>query len=457
MLAIAMLMAVWWMTEALPLGVTALLPLVMYPLLGIMKTSDVSGNYGHHLVFLFMGGFIISIALQEWQLHKRFAFFTISLIGENPRRIILAFMLSTALLSMWISNTATAIMMFPIGMAVIKQFMNESDTSETGKQRYPMILMLGIAYSASIGGIATLIGTPPNLVFSGIYSKYFPDQPEITFIRWMIQVLPLTIILFLLIWGYLGGVVLKTADIPNMQSRKYFIKSRDELGPLNRNQKWVLIIFGCTAFLWIFRADFDFGVFVIPGWSHLLGLQEWISDSTIAVGMAVLLFIIPAKTEQAKKTLLHWKSLLELPWDILLLFGGGFALADGFQNSGLAAYLADQMELLGELPLPLMLFSVTIFVVFLTELTSNTAVATTLLPVLAALTIRLEIPPQIIMLPATVAASCAFMLPVATPPNAIVYGSRYIPIQNMVKIGVVLNVGVSIICTAYFYLWFYLL
>ena len=448
MLAITLLMAIWWMTEALPLGITALLPLILYPLFGIMKTNAVAPHYMDHLVFLFLGGFLIAIALQEWQLHRRFALFILSVLGSNQRNIILAFMFVSATLSMWISNTATAIMMLPIAIAVIRQ-MEEN----IGKQSiFASVILLGVAYSCSIGGIATLIGTPPNIIFSGIFQKFFPEISTISFVQWMGYMLPLSLLLFFLIWVYLAFIILRKRDLPQLQSRDYFRNQYRELGSLSVPQKRVLGIFLSTAVLWIFRSDIETGLITIPGWPRLLNLQKQIQDSTIAIGMAVLLFIMHVSQDSGKRGLLQIKNLFEVPWDILLLFGGGFALAGGIQETGLSVVLGQQLEFLGELPAWLMLFFLTLFIAFLTELTSNTAVATTILPVAAALSIQLGTDPMLIMLPVTIASSCAFMLPVATPPNAIIFGSRYIPISRMVKIGFMLNLIVAMCISAYFYL-----
>jgi sodium-dependent dicarboxylate transporter 2/3/5 len=251
MLAVLGLMAVWWMTETLPLGVTALLPLVLYPILGIMNTEKVAPNYMHHLVFLFMGGFIIAIALQKWQLHRRFALYVISYIGTNPRKIILAFMLVSAILSMWISNTATAVMMLPIGLAVIFQFQGENSKLEDKIDNFSIVLMLGIAYACSIGGISTLIGTPPNIIFSGIFSKFFPTETPVSFVQWLVYVLPLSIIIFFIIWLYLVKFVLKNEKLPQMDSSSYFQDEQKKLGSFNRSQIWVLSVFAITALLWI--------------------------------------------------------------------------------------------------------------------------------------------------------------------------------------------------------------
>ncbi len=451
MLAVTMLMAIWWMSEALPLGVTALLPLVCYPILGIMKTSIVSGNYTNHLVFLFLGGFIIASAIQKWQLHRRFALFTISLLGANTRKIVLAFMLSSAVLSMWISNTATALMMLPIAISVIQHFRDEHIINQDYQNKFAIVLLLGIAYASSIGGMATLIGTPPNIIFSGIYEKYFPELSSFSFIRWSFYILPLSAILFSIIWLYLAFIILYQKVVSETHSIQYFKQKYKDLGSLNKSQKKVLIVFLTTAFLWIFRTEINLGTFIIPGWPSLLGLQDMIQDSTIAIGMAILLYIIPSNEKRKKSALLELRNLLEIPWDILLLFGGGFALADGIQKTGLAAFLGQQLQFTGELPLWVMLFAFALSIALFTEITSNTAVATTFLPITAGLAINLNMNPLIIMLPVTIASSCAFMLPVSTPPNAIVFGTRLIPIKEMVKIGAALNVLVALIISFYFY------
>jgi sodium-dependent dicarboxylate transporter 2/3/5 len=451
MAAIAVLMAVWWMSEALPLGITALLPLVLYPLTGIMKTSEISGNYMDHLVFLFMGGFMIAIALQEWNLHRRFALFTISLLGSNPRRIFLAFMLVSALLSMWISNTATAIMMLPIAVAVIGQMQEEQGPDKKKYETFAAVLLLGIAYGSSMGGIATLIGTPPNIIFMGIYKKFFPDQSGFTFFGWMLHMLPLSFLLLMTIWLYLGYGKLRKKDLPPPKASSYFKQKYKELGPLTVPQIWVLGIFILTALLWIFRSNIDLGIFTIPGWPGLLGLGNRIQDSTIAMSMAILLFVIHTRDEKGTRALLKLSNIFKIPWDILLLFGGGFALAEGIQKTGLAEFIGNQLGFFGLLPFWVMLFLISISVAFLTEFTSNTAVATTLLPILAALSFNLNLNPFMLMLPATIASSCAYMLPVATPPNAIVFGSRFISIQLMVRIGIWLNFMAALIISSYFY------
>ena len=314
--------------------------------------------------------------------------------------------------------------------------------------------MLGIAYACSIGGISTLIGTPPNIIFSGIYGKFFPNEIPISFVQWMIYVLPLTIVIFIVVWLYLVHYVLKNEKLPQTVSIHYFRDELKKLGKFNRSQIWVLIIFGFTALLWIFKANLTLGSFTLYGWPHFVGLDGKIQDSTIAIGMAILLFMIPSHEKAKQPTLLDIKDLSKIPWDILLLFGGGFALAEGIRVTGLAEYIGKQMEFLQGLHPFVLIFVITISIIFITEFTSNTAVATTILPIIAVISIDLNIHAMMIMLPATIAASCAFMLPVATPPNAIVYGSRYVPIQKMVKTGFWLNIISASLAAIYFYFLF---
>lgn len=450
--AIAVLMAVWWMTEAVPLAVTSLLPLVLYPILGVMKTSDISPNYMNHLIFLFMGGFFIAEAIQKWGLHRRFALTTIYVMGKNANRLILSFMVVAAFMSMWISNTATAIMLMPIGIAVIKQLKSTDESIEPQTRSFETVLMLAIAYGCSIGGTGTLIGTPPNLVFAGIYRKFFSTQPEIYFSKWIMLIFPLTVLLLFIAYLYLTRFFLKKETLPEIKNPEFLKKEIESMGRLSTQQKHVLSVFIATALLWIFRRDISLGNFTIPGWSDLIGLGDQIQDSTIAVAMAILLFIIPGEKggERGRNRLLALSDFGKIPWDILLLFGGGFALAEGIQKTGLADYLAQSLKFISHLPTPLLLLIICLSITFLTEITSNTAVATTFLPVLATFTSHTNVPPLVLMLPATIAASCAFMLPVATPPNAIVFGTRYVSLKNMVSVGFALNLISAAAITLYF-------
>ncbi len=446
MLAIAVLMTTWWITEAIPLAVTALLPLILMPLLSLIPTEKVASEYFNSTIFLFLGGFFIAIAIEKWNIHKRLALQTIKLIGKNPNKIVLGFMIASALISMFISNTATAIMMLPIGLSVVLNF--ENDNSFSNISEFTKALFLAIAYSCSIGGIATLIGTAPNLVFQRIFSINFPDAPAITFGQWMIFGFPLAIIMLFTVWLILTKII--------FNSNKNFIINRDNiseqhknLGKISFEEKIMLIILTITALLWIFRRKIVLGEFIIPGWSDNLPFSEFIDDATIAIFMAIILFIIPAKSKQSK--ILSIQDFKKIPWDIVILFGGGFALAKGFQETGLSLIIGKQLELIANLPLILMILFTCLLLTTLTELTSNTAITQTVLPIIASLSIALNLHPLILMIPATISASFAFMLPVATPPNAIVFATGKITIQEMAKTGFIINIVGAIITTLFFY------
>jgi len=433
MAAVALLMAVWWITEAIPIPATALIPIVFYPMLNIMPTNEVTVNYGHHLVFLFLGGFIIALTIERWNLHKRIALIIINFIGSNPKLIILGFMLATAFLSMWISNTATAMMMIPIGLAVISQISEQNDVNKftRDKNNFALALMLAIAYSASIGGISTLIGTPPNIVFIGVLKSNFPNAPEISFLQWMLFALPFSLVFLPLAWIYLVFIACPVEHSKSTVNRKILRQELQKLGTISVPEKRTLSIFILTALLWMFRGNIDLGTIRIPGWTNLLNLQSYVHDSTVAVAMAVLTFIVPAREneEGRKEFLMNWSYTSRIPWGILLLFGGGFALAHGFQESGLTQWLGEQLSAFHFLPLIIIILIICAMTTFTTEFASNTAMASTLLPIIAGLAIALDLNPIILMIPATVSSSTAFMLPVATPPNAIVFGSGYI--QNL--------------------------
>lgn len=443
MAATAILMAVWWITEAIPIPVTALLPVLLFPLLKILPTASVTTNYGHHLIFLFLGGFIIALAIERWDLHKRIALKIICLIGTNQRFIILGFMIATAFLSMWISNTATTMMMIPIGLAVISKLSCQSDEKRFihGENNFALALMLAIAYSASIGGISTIIGTPPNVVFIGILKSNFPAAPEISFLQWMLFALPFSIIFLPIAWFYLvyiaAPVKTGTSDI----REEVITEELRSLGPFTLAEKRILIVFITTGVLWLLRSDVDLGAFHITGWASLLGLTGYVQDSTVAIAMAILTFIIPSgeKKEGLHIFLMDWNWAKRVPWGILILFGGGFALANGFHISGLTHWLGEQLKTFHFLPLAFIILLVSAMATFTTEFASNTAIASTLLPILAGLAVALEINPMILMIPATISCSTAFMLPIATPPNAIVFGSGYIRIRDMVRTGLVMN------------------
>jgi len=432
-LASTLWIAVWWITEAIPIAVTALLPIVLFPLSGGLDLPTTTGAFGHKYVFLYLGGFIIAIAIEKWNLHKRIALNIINIIGSDVRKIILGFMLATAFLSMWISNTATSVMMLPIGIAIIKQLKDNPNTIENENQIFGKALMLAIAYSASIGGIGTLIGTPPNLVLAGVVSDIY--DYEITFSQWFIFGFPISIILLFICWKYLTrfAFTFKQTEFPGgKQEIKRLLKG---IGNISYEEKIVAFVFGLTAFCWITRSFL------------LKGFLPAIDDTIIAIFFAIVLFLIPAKNK--KEQLINWEEAVKLPWGIVILFGGGMALAKGFEISGLAEWIGNQMTLFAGISTIILISLLVAAVNFLTEITSNLATTAMLLPVLAPMALTVDIHPFVLMVGAAVAASCAFMLPVATPPNAVVFGSGYLRIPDMVSKGIVMNI-ISIIVVTLF-------
>ncbi len=448
-LAVAVLMAIWWITEAIPLAVTALLPVALFPLLGVVDGKTISGMYFNHLIFLFVGGFLMAFAMERWNLHRRIALRILIFFGISPGRILLGFMLATSFLSMWMSNTATAMMMVPIALSIIMKL--EESLGELNMGRYSVGLLLGIAYSASIGGIATLVGTPPNLSFARIVSIIFPEMPEISFADWFIFAIPVTILLFIAAWLLLYLMYKPKNSWQNIQLND-FKKEYDALGKAKPEEKIVMVLFTLLAFLWIFRSGFNIQSFVVPGWSGLFKYPSYINDGTVAIFIAIILFIIPSKTEKGER-LMNWETAKKVPWNIVLLFGGGFALAQGFVDSGLSVWFGEQLAGLANVePLVLTLANVGMMS-FLTELTSNVATTEMILPILAGLSVSIEINPLLLMIPATLAASLAFMLPVATPPNAIIFGTNRIRVKDMVRTGILLNITGIIIATLVMYFW----
>ncbi|MCP4568880.1 MAG: SLC13/DASS family transporter [FCB group bacterium] len=453
--AVAALMAIWWITEAIPIPATALLPVALYPLLGIMKGKATAAIYFNHVIFLFIGGFIIALAMQRWELHRRIALKIILLIGISPRRIILGFMAATFFLSMWISNTATTMMMVPMAMAIIIK-MKES-FEEKQVRRFAVGLLIAIAYAASIGGTSTLIGTPPNLAFSRILVILFPHAPEISFAQWMLFATPFALMFLLIAWFFItrifvGGKNQPPADIA------IFEDEYRRLGKTGYEEKVILCLFTLVALLWLFRKSITLGSFTLPGWSSLFPVPGFIDDGTIAIGVALLLFIIPARTRLGGRRvrIMDWATASRLNWGIVLLFGGGFALAGGFADSGLAAYLGGQLAGLKSLPPLLIVVAVCLTLTFLTELTSNTATTEIFLPILGAMSVAIGVNPLLLMIPATLSASCAFMLPVATPPNAIVFGTGEVQMRDMMRVGIYMNlIGVLLITTAIYLIGIY--
>jgi len=427
--------AVWWITEVIPIAVTALLPILLFPLSGGLGLAQTTAAFGHKYVFLYIGGFIIAIGIERWGLHKRMALNIINFIGTNVSSMILGFMIATAFLSMWISNTATAVMMLPIGMAIVAQLRDNPATSENENLIFGRALMLAIAYSASIGGMATLIGTPPNLVLAGVVKKTY--GVEITFSQWIVFGLPISLTLLFICWRYLTNVAFKFKQKEFPGGRAEIKRQLRNLGKITYEEKMILAVFVFTAVAWITRS-FLLKKF-IPA----------IDDTIIAMFGGMVLFLLPTKTKGKK--LMDWETAVKLPWGILLLFGGGLAIATGFQETGLAEWIGQQMGSLKGVGLLLILLVIITSVNFLTEITSNLATTAMLLPVLAAMAATIDVHPYILLIGATVAASCAFMLPVATPPNAVVFGSGYLTIPDMMKAGFWMNIISIILLTAVTY------
>jgi len=453
MIAIAVLMAILWLTEALPLSVTALLPVVLYPMFGIMNGKEVSATYFNHIIFLFIGGFIVALAMEKWNLHKRIALRILLWMKIRAGNILFGFMFASFFLSMWISNTATTMMMIPIVLSIINRFGEEMD--QESHKRYTIALLLGVAYSASVGGIATLIGTPPNIVFSQIYSITFPDAPEISFAQWMIFALPLALTMFAIIWGILYILYVPKKAL-NDKLKEKLRKQYNELGKISFEEIVVLIAFIILALLWLFRSgiDIDFGKNInlnIPGWASLFAHPEYFNDGTAAILISLLLFVIPSKNKK-NDTIIDKDTAMKLPWNIVLLFGGGFALAKGFVESGLSLYIANSFSSLTQIKPIFLVFAIAFFLSLLTEFTSNTATAQMALPLLAAISVSAKINPLLIMIPATVATSLAFIMPVATPPNVIVFGTGKLRILDMAKPGIIIDILGVLVVTAVMFL-----
>jgi sodium-dependent dicarboxylate transporter 2/3/5 len=443
---IVLMMACFWVSLCLPIPITSLLPIALFPLLGVTGSATTVKYYANNNIYLFMGGFIIALAIQKWRLHRRIALTITAYLGTSPSGLVLGFMCATAFLSMWISNTATTMMMLPIGLAVI------SETARlTGKDsRFALALMLGIAYSASVGGIATPIGTPPNIEFLGQYERGFPEAPDISFFDWIKVFLPLTVVLLPIIWIFLTKVIF---PIPGKTTvgRDIVKAELKKIGPIGSAEKKVLVIFIITALLWIFRSNIALGFFVIPGWSNLFPYPENFHDATVAIVMAIILFIIPAGKKYPGQFLMDWSTAVKLPWGILLLFGGGFAIAGGFTISGLDKQIGLALKPYLVFHPLLIVLIVCLLLTFLTELTSNTATTAALLPIMKGTALALSFNPLLLMVPATISASMAFMLPVATPPNAIVFSSGKIKMSQMVRAGLVLNLVIAIIVACFVY------
>ena len=454
--AIALLMAAWWMTEAIPIPATALVPLVVFPMLSVpvvgadgkstaITMNSIGASYGNSIIFLFLGGFLIALAMQRWNLHRRIALLVLRVMPSRPGAMIAGFMIATGFMSMWVSNTATAVMMLPIGMSVLA-LVHQITSKDTGavegadqlpeggvfKSKFATALMLGIAYAASIGSLATIIGTPPNAFLAGYMSQTY-NEP-IGFGQWMMLGVPIAIVFMVIAWFLLTKVIFKP-EIKEIPGGKELVKAElEKLGPVSQGEIRVLVVFVLTALSWI----------VLP----LVFTPPPISDAGIAVLAGVLLFVLPGGSNRGVR-LLDWRTAKELPWDVLLLFGGGLALSGMFERSGLTKWIGQLVSGLHGVPIVLIIAVLALGILFLTELTSNTATAATFIPVAGGVALGMGVDPMLLCVPVALAATCAFMLPVATPPNAVAFGSGYVTIGEMVRGGIWLNlIGVLLITLA---------
>jgi len=427
-LGVAWLMAWWWMGSRLPMAVAALAPLALFPFMGVLSAQQVAAPYSDKMVMLLLCGFLLALAVEKWGLHRRVALMVLIKVGRSPGGLLAGVMAITASMSMWISNTATTLMMLPIVLALVASCRVEN-SDDKSNMFFAQSMLLALAYSASIGGLATPVGTPPNLLFQGIYSEHFPQAQEIGFGDWMLLGLPVALSMLFITWLLLTRYLLPVPADYKLGDRSALTERLSLLGGMSVAEKRVAVGFAITCFLWVFRKQ--------------IGLPSTVHDSTIAAAMAIIFFLYPSG-DSDRPQLLEWEDAKALPWGLLLLFGGGIALSKAFEASQLTAYLGGLLVSLGGLPTLVMVIGIAISVTFLTEVTSNTATTSLILPVLAAASISAGLDPLLLMVPATLAASCAFMLPVATAPNAIVVGSGQVDQETMVRTGVYLNlIGVA--------------
>jgi solute carrier family 13 (sodium-dependent dicarboxylate transporter), member 2/3/5 len=440
-IGVAAWMLVWWVLEAVPIAVTALLPILLFPLTGVLTVEEATAPYGSRYVFLFLGGFIIALALEKWKVHKRIALSIVRLTGDGAKRIVLGFMLASAFLSMWISNTATTLMMLPIAASVVTLLQDDSKTDKKESSKFALVLMLSIAYAANIGGIATLVGTPPNAAMAGILSDQYGI--EVGFMEWMAIGLPFSAVVLWLTYLLLTRVIYPIR-IGRFSGGAALIKTElQKLGKTSVSEQRVLMVFVITAALWVFRSPLN----------KTLGSD--LDDTIIAIIGAVLLFVLPSGTvdeDDKPQRLLDWPDTQKLPWGILLLFGGGLALAKAFDQSGVVDMIASGFESWDPSYTWLLIVAMTVLALFLTELMSNLALVNIMVPVAAAIGVGMGYEPMLLAIPVTLASSCAFMLPMATPPNAIVFASGYIRIPQMARAGVLLNICAAIVAVIYLYL-----
>lgn len=447
--AVTGLMVIWWITEAIPIYATALVPLVAFPLLGILSPTEAAVSYADQTVFLFMGGFFIAAAMMRWNLHRRIALNVINIAGSGTKNLVLGFMVATAFISMWISNTATAMMMIPIALALVSTLMpgtmTDKDGDQSGQRQFAICLLLGVAYAATIGGMATLIGTPPNGILVAQLSSIFPGAPEIDFFSWMMFAVPFMVLFLLITWFWLTSVTNRNMPKVISGGRELIGQELKELGPLSTGEKWTLLIFLSVAFAWIFRTPKEIGSLVIPG---ITTYVPGVTDATIAMCGALILFMLPVDLKKGIFTL-DWESAKGIHWGILILFGGGICLSQGIIKSGLAELIANSFAILSVLPLVVIIFLIVLIITFLNEVISNTAMASIMIPLMGITSVSMEINPLMLMVPAALASSLGFMLPVGTPPNTIAYGTGYISTKEMARAGFALNIIGCILITLF--------
>jgi sodium-dependent dicarboxylate transporter 2/3/5 len=443
-LAITALIVVWWITEPIPLAATALLPLVLFPLFGILPVKDAAASYADQIIFLFLGGFIIAASMQRWGLHKRIALIIIGFFGTSPKRLVFGFMIATAFLSMWISNTASAMMMIPMAIAIIATLASNEKNGGIAENihKFRTCLVLGVAYAATIGGIGTIIGTPPNGIFIAQSQALFPDAPAIDFFSWMKFGIPFVCVFLLLAWVWLTEVAFRGIPATIPKAKEIISRELLSLGRLGSGERWTLLVFAGTAFAWILKDTKVIGDLVIPGLDMIV---PGISDAGIAVAGAVLLFVLPADRKEGIYTM-DWETAVKIPWGILLIFGGGLCLSAAFIKSGFADLFVKSMSFLSGFHPILIFILLGIAFLFLGELISNTANAAIMVPLMAVLGAGIGINPLMLMLLSSLVAALGFMLPVATPPNAIAYGTGYVNVKEMIRSGFALSfMGLALI------------
>ena len=448
MAGVALWMCVWWFTEAVGLAVTALVPVLMLPVLGISDCKTVSQQYSDSIIFLFIGGFMLAFAIEKWNFHKRIALKVLALVGNNPSTILLGVMLSTYLISNWISNTATTMMLFSAVFALINETKNYINRNY---KNFAAALLLGLAFSATIGGMATPVGTPPNMYFFKAFKEAFPNDNGLTFLKWSAIGYPISICFLTVTYFVLNFYFLRKKVELNIE-KSFFKLSYKNLGRFSWEEKCVAAIFITCILAWFTRADIDFGSFVFKGWNHLFVIPKFVDDSFVALAAALLLFLIPSKANKGE-ALLIWEDAKKLRYDIILMFGSGFALAFGFEKSGLSNWLADSLIILKGVSPILVILGICIIVTIISEFASNIASIQLAIPVMIALQKDLDLPPLLLMMPATFAASLGFMLPVATAANTIVFGTKEIHIKDMFKVGLVLDIIGILIITLMCYLY----